>query len=144
VAYQTPDSSGPSNSAVYLEPYPRTGAKFLIPTTGGHPIWSPKGDEIILNSGPGRSVAVPVSTAPRVSFGRPRDLEKRGRLDGNPVTTRRNADMMPDGQTILGISNANRVMEAATTKTDMAGSSQSIVVVTSWLEELRRRVAPGQ
>src|SRR5262249_19108797 len=124
---------------VYVEPFPRTGAKYQIPSPGGHPFWSPKGNEIILNSGPGQATLVPFTAAPRVAFGRPQVTAKRGRLDGNPTTTRRNADMMPDGQYILGVA-STEVRGDTGQQSEPAAIPSSITVVINWFTELQQRV----
>ena len=55
IAYQARESDGPR--LVFVQPFPSTGAKYLVRQEGGgHPDWSAKGDEIILNVGPGTSV----------------------------------------------------------------------------------------
>src|SRR6185436_6505171 len=49
IAYQV----GKANpTAVYLEPFPRTGAKYLVPEAGGHPFWSSKGVVIMMRLPP--------------------------------------------------------------------------------------------
>lgn len=134
VAYQVPEAASAvyAANAVYLEPFPRTGAKYLVPQGGGHPFWSPKGDEIIMNAGPSRSRVIAVTTTPRVSFGRPADFPRLGRTEGNPLTVRRNLDMMPDGQHVLGV----------TSPVTLGSGEQAaqITVVLNWFDELRQRV----
>jgi Tol biopolymer transport system component len=63
IAYQTRESGTTSNQ-VFVQPFPPTGAKYLV-REGGHPYWSPKGNELILNVGPGRSVVIPFTATPR-------------------------------------------------------------------------------
>jgi serine/threonine-protein kinase len=115
---------------VFIQPFPATGAKYLV-RQGGHPYWTPNGDGLILNLTPIESVLVPVTTTPRVAFGPPEDMPRRGRFEGNPTSTRRNADMMPDGEHILGVTASG----AATTL-----DTSSITVVLNWLDEVKRRV----
>ena len=121
VAYQTP-------SGVFVEPFPRTGAKYLVPQGGGHPMWSPAGDELILNAGPQRSTIVPILTKPSLSFGRSVDLPRRGRVEAPPTSNRRQADVLPDGR-IVGV--------MAQGVTDL---TPQIVVVLNWVKELKQRV----
>lgn len=102
VAYQSRESG---ENATYLQPFPTTGAKFLLPRAGGHPYWSRKGDEITLNIGPGRSAWIPVTTSPRLDFGRPEEFVRLARSEPNPGTTRRNVDALPDGR-VLGVMSA--------------------------------------
>jgi hypothetical protein len=85
---------------------------------------------LILNVGPGQSVLIPVTTTPRVAFGQPIDLDRRGRTEGNPITTRRNVDSMPDGEHILGVASEGAVGG------DLRGE---IVVVVNWFDDVKRR-----
>jgi hypothetical protein len=104
-----------------------------VPQTGGHPYWSRKGDELILNSGPTKSVAIAVTTTPRVEFGRPQEFPRVGRLEPSPSTDRRSADAMPDGQHVIGVT-------SATQSDSGAAQASQITVVLNWLEEVRQRV----
>src|SRR4029453_15102825 len=98
VAYQAHETA--SRRQVFLLPFPHTGSKYLV-ADGGHPYWSPRGDQLILNVGPSRSVIVPVSTTPQVAFGTPVEFPRVRRSEGNPAVSRRNADSMPDGEHIV-------------------------------------------
>ena len=121
IAYQTVGGT-------FVVPFPLTGAKYLVPQTGGHPVWSPRGDELFLNVGPQRTAIVPVLTKPSLRFGQSIDLPRRGRLEAPPSVSRRQSDILPDGR-IVGI-----IGQGAT------DSSPQIVVVLNWFEELRQRV----
>jgi serine/threonine-protein kinase len=126
VAYQAREENF---NAVYVEPFPRTGAKFLVSRPGGHPFWGSKSDEIVMNSGPGRSLVVGLATSPRVAFTKPAEFWRGGRIESNPLLTRRNADMMPDGR-VVGVLD----------QTGMDADQREIVVVLNWHDELKRRV----
>jgi WD40 repeat protein len=129
IAYQVHEGS--RNRQVFIQPFPATGAKYLV-REGGHPYWTPKGDELILNIGPGQSIAVPVKTTPRVSFGQPTDFSRVGRTEGNPANTRRNSDWMPDGQHIVSVVGG---VGAA-----VAGALvPEITVVLNWFEEIKQK-----
>ena len=130
VAYQTREEGA---NVVYVEPFPRTGAKYLVPQRGGHPFWSPKSDELIMNIAPNQSASVAFSTAPRVAFGRSADFPRRGRQETSPAVARRNVDMMPDGQHVIG------VLSQSATEGSLAQQPQ-ITVVLNWFDELRERV----
>ena len=107
VAYQLRNATA-GGHAVFVEPFPRTGAKYQAPRTdAGHPFWSARGDELMLNVGPGRSVAIGVSTAPRFAFGRPIELARPARFEPNPTLFRRNVDSMPSGERLLGVITAS-------------------------------------
>jgi dipeptidyl aminopeptidase/acylaminoacyl peptidase len=116
-----------STNVVYVEPFPRTGAKYLVLRPAGHPFWSRTGDEVIMNVAPQRSSIVSIATSPRFAFGKPVDFARPGQ-QGDPLTARRNADMMPDGR-VIGV----RVAE-------LEPDPRQIVVVLNWSEELKRRV----
>jgi hypothetical protein len=118
-------------NVAYVEPFPRTGAKYLVSRQGGHPFWSSKGDEIVINSGPQRNAVVGVTTSPRVTFTKPAEFPRVGRLEQNPLNNRRNTDMMPDGR-VIGIADSTNVSEDS--------YQRQIVVVLDWTEELKRRV----
>jgi Tol biopolymer transport system component len=128
VVYQVREEAA---NVAYVEPFPRTGAKYLVSRQGGHPFWSSKGDEIVMNSGPTRSTVVGVTTSPRVAFTTPAEFPRVGRNELNPLGARRNADMMPDAR-VVGVRSS---VEAG------ADSDQrQITVVLNWTEELKRRV----
>jgi serine/threonine-protein kinase len=128
IAYQLSEDG--TSRQVFIQPFPATGAKYLV-RPGGHPVWTPRGDGLILNVSPVMNVLVPVTTTPRVAFGPSVDIPRRGRLEGNPGIARRNVDVMPDGQSLLGVATGSAVADAP------AGA---IVVVLNWLDEVARKV----
>lgn len=131
IAYQARETNDDIRQ-VFVQPFPGTGAKYLVfQETAGHPYWSSKGDEIILNVGPGTSVRVPFTAGPRVTFGRPVDFSRVGRTEGNPSMTRRAADSMPDGEHIIGV---------YTGGTADGANQLQIHVVLNWFDEIRQRV----
>jgi serine/threonine-protein kinase len=134
IVYQTPVDG--STNAVFLEPFPRTGSRHQVPladtVTGGQPFWSPTGDEIIMNTGPFSSTAILVTTKPSVSFGRPEPFSRVGRNDPPPTTDRRNTDMLPDGQHVIGVVAQGSLL--------VGGQTPQIVVVQNWFTELQQRV----
>ena len=128
VAYQAREGTGLRQ--VFLQPFPTTGAKYLV-GTGGQPYWSPKGNELLLNINVSMSVVIPVTTTPRVAFGQPVDFPRRGRYEGDPAIRRRNTDSMPDGQHIVGV---------ATGEVGGATEDNAITVVLNWFDEVRQKV----
>jgi serine/threonine-protein kinase len=130
VAYQARGAGAPSMQT-FLEPFPRTGAKYLV-GAGGHPYWSPKGDELILNVNAGVSVIVPVKTTPAVTFGQPVPLSRAGRLESSPINNQRGADSLPDGEHIIGV--------ASGPPTATADRTSEIVVVLNWFDDVRQKV----
>ena len=131
LAYQARPARAPSMQT-FLEPFPRTGAKYLV-GAGGHPYWSPKGDQVILNVNAGMSAIVPVKTTPTVTFGQPVDFPRTGRRELSPLTNRRNADSLPDGEHIIGVT-----IGPPATATEAAG--EEIIVVLNWFDEVRRKM----
>ncbi|MGQ0735859.1 MAG: hypothetical protein ACT4QD_19670 [Acidobacteriota bacterium] len=129
IAYQGRDAAG---NVVYVEPFPTTGAKYLLPRPGaGHPTWSPKGDEILVNWAPQASAIVAVKTTPSFAFGQPAAFPRNGRGEPNPTTDRTNVDFMPDGQRLVGVLQIGAVP---------GGGASDLVVVLNWQEELKRLV----
>jgi serine/threonine-protein kinase len=127
VAYQFRDMHDDANNHVYVQPFPATGAKYLVPQNGAQPYWSRRGDLLHLNVAANRSVVVPVVTTPHVEFGQTVEFSRFRRTEPNPATGRRNADAMPDGR-IIGV------------LVGSDGSFNQITVVLNWFEELKQRV----
>jgi serine/threonine-protein kinase len=131
IAYGTRASAGGSGNEVFVESFPPTGAKHLLPQpSAGHPLWSPQGDELMTNGTPVMSHITPVTTTPVFAFGRAVNFPRRGRAEASPAIARRQIDMMPDGR-IIGI--------VSPTGAPTIGNMQ-IVVVLNWQEELKQRV----
>jgi serine/threonine protein kinase/Tol biopolymer transport system component len=127
IAYQSRDAQG---NVVYVQPFPSTGAKYLLPRTGaGHPTWSPKGDAILVNWAPLRSAITAVKTTPSFGFGQPEEFPRVGRSEPNPATDRTNIDFMPDGERIVG------VLQVGQTGLGV----NELVVVVNWFRELNER-----
>jgi serine/threonine protein kinase/Tol biopolymer transport system component len=127
VAYRSRESEA-TPGEVYLQPFPATGAKHLV-RNGSHVYWSPSGDELIVNAGPGRSVVIPVTTtSTTATFRQEREFPRGARREG-PRPTRREVDSMPDGEHVIGV---------------MVGGGESrlpqINVVLNWFDEVRQRV----
>jgi Tol biopolymer transport system component len=127
IAYQSVDGG---RRAIFVEPFPVTGNKFLLATgeSVGQPLWAPDGSELFFASGPTQLSALSIATSPRFRFGNP------VRVDGqriNEPAGARNYDIAKDGKTFLGI-----------VETDGTGASDAgeIRVVLNWFEELRQRV----
>lgn len=83
---------------VYVQPFPLTGAKIQVTTSGGgHPMWSPDGRELFIDRDR-QMFRVPVRTAPTFTVGAPVPLPVSGFLQGE---ARRQYDLMPDGRQFL-------------------------------------------
>jgi serine/threonine-protein kinase len=135
IVYQEPIDGGANG--VFVEPFPRTGSRYQVPLTGtgGQPFWSPKGDQIIMNTGAASSTLIAVTTQPSVSFGRPEPFPRLRRNDPPPTTDRRNSDMLPDGERVIGV-----VAQADLLALSNGGPTRQIVIVENWFEELKARV----
>ena len=83
---------------VFVQPFPRTGAKFQVTKQGGgHALWSLDGKELFFDNDD-QLFAVSVRTAGTFSSGAPVPLPIRGFIQGN---ARRQFDLMPDGKQFL-------------------------------------------
>jgi serine/threonine protein kinase/Tol biopolymer transport system component len=133
IVYQSREGFGTGNvNQSFVQPFPPTGARYLVPQPGAHPYWSAKGDRLILNTGANRSMTLGIITSPQISFSPPVALPRNGRTETNPSNTRRAADSLPDGR-ILGIALAGQT-------TIPGAPPEQIVVVLNWFDELRARV----
>jgi dipeptidyl aminopeptidase/acylaminoacyl peptidase len=131
IAYATRVATGTasSGSQVFVEPFPPTGAKYELPRRGGHPMWSPKGDALV-TSIQALSHVTPVVTTPSFAFGPSVEVPRRGLVETNPFTGRRQSDMMPDG----------RIMGLMSPGGDGGLGSRDILVVLNWFDEVLQRV----
>ena len=93
VAYGS-DESG--TDAVYVQPFPATGAKFQISRgdVGHHALWSRDGKQLFYIPGPGRFVVVNVTTQPSFSVSAPVPAPRAfniGNAQTSPTKPRRRA-----------------------------------------------------
>ncbi|PYR53954.1 MAG: hypothetical protein DMF91_27610, partial [Acidobacteria bacterium] len=119
---------------VYIQAFPGPGPKTQVSTDGGtDPVWKRSGGEIFYRNGDSM-MAVPVSTAPTFTAGRPQELWKghyshgMSSSCGAPGATSSNYDVTADGQRFLMIKDDDQ---------DRATSTQ-VVVVLGWADELNR------
>jgi serine/threonine-protein kinase len=120
---------------VYVQAYPRSGARTRISTDGGlGPMWSGDGRELFYtrpaapNSGRQQMVAVDVDTADGFRAGRPRALFESDFAQTGPF---RNYDVTPDGR---------RFIVARTAPESLPPPVTQMHVVLNWTAELERRV----
>jgi serine/threonine-protein kinase len=130
VAYATNPGTAGALSALFVQPFPTTGAAYQIARNGIHPTWAPDGKELFYGSGASQLAGVSVTTRPAFTFANP--VEVRARIfDRGPLFERAN-DITPDGKRFLGLVTAG---ESTT-----AGVPPPIEVVLNWFTELQQRV----
>ena len=125
-------------AAVYVQPFPATGAKYPISKGRAFsPLWLPNGKGIVYvdttSSRAPRLVVVSLTTEPTFAFGNPVVVPSGTLQSGGRVSSEcaRPFDMAPDGA-IIG-----------TVESDQRSSGPCalrIEVVLNWLEELKQRV----
>jgi hypothetical protein len=133
VAYAS--QPGRTLSAVYVQPFPPTGAKYQISKNaddGHHPMWSPDGAELLFGGIQGAPLnAVRITTQPSFTVGEamlvPRSFQGAGPGAERPF------DMSRDGQHFLGLIDAMQTQSGAP-------ATPQIQVVLNWFEELKARV----
>jgi serine/threonine-protein kinase len=117
---------------VYVQPFPKTGAKHRVTQQGGrHPLWSPDGKELFYLNG-GQLMEIDIATEPAFSFGTEQALRIRGFLAAFGPT--RPYDITPDGQRFLMVFPADQADSVTETP------AEQINVVLNWFEELKERV----
>jgi serine/threonine-protein kinase len=124
-----------SGRKVYVEPFPATGAKFLITKDGGnHPVWSPDGKELtFMNDLPyGQLYSVAIRTQPSFTFGNPVPLAIKGFVQR--TGSWRDYDITPDGKQYL-------MMLLPNAATSEGLQALQIQVVLNWFEELKQRTS---
>lgn len=125
------------NSRVYVQPFPATGARYLVSDQnddGHHGVWSRDGREFFYTPGPGNRIQkVTISTTPSFQFSRPETIARRF-TNASPAF-QRPYDVTRDGR-FLGL------IEAGVLKDSGVPTSQ-VFVVLSWFEELKRLVPTG-
>ena len=115
------------DTGLFVEPVPRTGAKYRISQNGIHPLWSPDGKELFYSTG--GLYAVTVTTGRGFEFSSPQYLPKPFQNPGPTVA--RAYDVMPDGQRMIG---------TVPPGSGQAGVSSEINVVLNWFGELKQQV----
>jgi serine/threonine-protein kinase len=131
IAYCAAESGKPQ---VYVKAFPGPGPKIQVSNDGGtDPVWKRTGGELFYRRDDSM-MAVPVSTTPTFSAGRPQELWKghyspgMSTSCGSPGLTSSNYDVTPDGQHFLMIKDDDQ--DSVT--------SDRIIVVQAWDDELRR------
>jgi eukaryotic-like serine/threonine-protein kinase len=122
------DESG--RAEVWVQPYPTTGQKWRISTSGGRePVWSPNSSEFYYREGT-RMMVVDIKTAPSFTASQPRLLfDGKGGKYETALASRPNFDITSDGKRFLMLQ-----------PVDNGQSSAQMKVVSNWFDELKRRV----
>jgi serine/threonine-protein kinase len=133
VAYGSNEGGG-GIYQVFVEPFPPTGARYQVTTTGGtFPMWSPDGGELFY-AGPASSPAlsrlmvIRVRAADAFGFDPPVPVATRNRS----LTPFRDFDMTPDGKLLWIRRDGNSA--------GAIGESAQINVVLNFFEDLKQRV----
>jgi serine/threonine-protein kinase len=136
----TETGSGALSFDIFVQPFPPTGAKYRLTTTGArNALWSPDGKELFyanyrpdLSITAGHLSAVQVRTQPTFSFGKPAPLPiGEGVQFGG---TGRQYDITPDGKQFIVL------QDASTPGGTKKPPPTQINVVLNWSEELKARV----
>jgi Tol biopolymer transport system component len=133
VAYTTQESNM-ANAQVYVQPFPATGAKYLVSDPnddGHHAAWSRDGRELFYTPGPGNRIqTVVISMTPSFQYSRPETIP-RGFTNTAPSSQRMYA-VGRDGRFLA-------LIEGGALKESGVPTSQ-VVVVLNRFEELKRLV----
>ena len=123
-------------SAVYVQPFPATGARFQISSNqddAHHPVWARHGKALYFTPGPGgRMNEVKVSTQPTFTFAEATAFP--GPFDNIPPNLERPYDISHDGLRFIGLANTTDRQQPG------QGVEPQIRVVLNWVEELKRLV----
>ena len=135
VAYYSNDTG---SDAIYVQPFPPTGAKYQIPTSKAnndhHPAWSHDGKELFYIPAVGALAAISVTTQPDLSFGNPVLVPRQFTAAGSSgVSQMRDYDLAPDGK-IIGLVDASEQTQSGNP------AAPEFRVVINWFEELKQRV----
>jgi len=136
VAYSSQMTPDAGQRAVYVQPFPPTGATYQLPVleAGGyrHPRWSADGKELFYWIGGNvRMRAVAVTTEPSFAFGNPAPIPSPTYWLDTVNDAARQYDVTADGQRFVGRIAAN---------SGAIDASAEIQVVLNWFEELKARV----
>ena len=120
VAYRSNESG---RQEIYVQPFPSTGAKWLISTEGGEEAAWARSGELFYRNGD-QMMAVDITTEPTFTHGNPKLL-----FEGRYISSgfRSQYDVTPDGQRFLMIKESEQ--ELAVTQLN---------IVLNWFEELKR------
>ena len=132
IAYQQSDGVG--RREIYISPFPDASSRRELVAPGRQPVWARDGRELFYIADSGMLTSVPISASPELSMGTPVPL-----FSTKPYFSAvqgRSYDVWPGRQRFLFIK------EAPGADRNLPGNAAggSLVVVLSWIEELKARV----
>jgi hypothetical protein len=96
LAYESFEHGAPE---IYVEPWPRMGARTRVTTGGGRrPVWSSDGREIVFDRDDRQLYSIRVQGTSPLSFTEPTALPIKGFIQGG---ARRQWDVLPDGRMLM-------------------------------------------
>jgi len=99
IAYYKGSGEGSGGGAVFVQPFPRSGAEWQVSTEGGgEPVWSRDGRELFYRKG-NEMMVIPIQTSPTFNAGEPRLLFEGGFQLGDRGQP--NYDVAPDGRFLM-------------------------------------------
>lgn len=119
------------HNAIFVQPFPPTGAKYVLPGDGRDPLWSRDGKRLFFirnTEAAAELMSAPVYTTSGVTFDEPQRL---GIDDINSVGPR-SYDVASDGQTFAGVLIQHRSTESA--------GNDRFEITLNWFQELKQRV----
>jgi Tol biopolymer transport system component len=131
IVYVSNDAGAPQ---LFAQPFPPTGAKYQITTTGAvSPLWSPDGKQIFYIGAYGDTRqlwSVDVHTQPSLGFANPTKLPIDKIVPRNNMV--RPYDITPDGKQFLIVYRDSSTPDQPT--------QQQIRITLNWFDELKRRM----
>ena len=135
------DGATSPERAVYVQPFPPTGATYQLPVTvqgAGyrHPLWSPDGKDLFyMIGGNVRLMVAGVTTQPAFAFGNSSSVPKPVYWFDGANDDARFWDVLPDGQHFIAVIAAGSIGQPGETS-----AAQEYHVVLNWFDELKQRV----
>jgi serine/threonine-protein kinase len=129
------ESNASGRLEIYVRPFPQVdGGQWLVSTNGGsRPLWARDGRELFYLSEDGTLMSVPVEQTSAWRAGSPRQVLQTAYFPAAvPGFNYRPYDISPEGTRFLMIKQL--------AETEPRPGQRGIIVVTNWLDELRRLV----
>ncbi|AMY09457.1 hypothetical protein LuPra_02674 [Luteitalea pratensis] len=133
LAYQQSDGAG--RREIYISPFPDVGSKRRLVSLGTQPVWAQNGRELFYIAASGMLTSVTIRTSPEPGVVSSAELFSTKQYFS--ASQGRSYDVWPDRQRFLFIKDA----PGADRSLPDNATRGSLVVVLSWVEELKARVA---